>query len=67
MSIETVNRPVAFSGTDEERLANYRSHHWVTWDPEECPECVDCCAKSWHVAADYPCGTEPPREEVRVG
>lgn len=61
-----INRPVAFAGTDAERLANRATHHFVVYDPEEPPECLDCCAKSWHVAADYPCGEEPPRETVEV-
>lgn len=64
---EVVNRPVAFPGTAEEKRANYATHHWVCWDQEEPMECMDCCAKTWHVAADYPCGEEPPRETVVVG
>ena len=27
--------------------------------------CSRCDCKPWHVAADYRCGTEPPREEVK--
>jgi len=61
-----VTRPVAFPGTPEERAANYWTHAWVSWDHEEPPECVNCCAKSWHVVADYPCGDEPPHETVEV-
>lgn len=55
------NMPVPFAGTEEERRANHATHHWVTYDMEEPPECANCCAKEWHVAADYPCGEEPPR------
>jgi len=58
------NMPVRFTGTDEERRRNYYSHDWVTYDHEEPPECMKCCAKSWHVAADYRCGDEPPRVTV---
>lgn len=53
------NRPVPFPGTRAQKDANYWTHHWITYDEER--ECADCFAKSWHVAADYPCGTEPPR------
>ena len=62
----TVNQPVRFKGTDAERMANFRTHDWITYDPEEVPECGDCCAKTWHAAASYPCGHEPPRETVEV-
>jgi hypothetical protein len=64
MSYETVNRPVEFPGTDEERRANRATHHFASYDHEEPPECMDCMARTYHVAADYPCGTEPPRETV---
>jgi hypothetical protein len=53
-----VNRPVAFPGTEEEKAANFRTHHFIGIDRR----CMDCDCKTWHVAADYPCGTEPPRE-----
>ena len=59
----TVNRPVAFPGTREERLANQRTHDWNWADEVRCWRC-DC--KAWHVAADYPCGVEPPRETVQI-
>lgn len=61
-----VNRPVAFAGTESERAANYRTHDWCVVDPEEPMRCMTCDAKTWHVAASYPCGTEPPRETVDV-
>jgi hypothetical protein len=63
----TINRPIRFAGTDAEREANFRSHDWITYDPEEVPECGRCCAKTWHAAASYRCGEEPPRETIEVG
>ena len=60
----TVNRPVAFPGTPEERLENQRTHDW-NWADDEV-RCWRCDSKAWHVAADYPCGVEPPRETVRI-
>lgn len=64
MSEYTINRPVAFPGTEEERLANRATHSFFVYDPEEPMECMNCCARTYHVAADYPCGQEPPRETV---
>jgi hypothetical protein len=61
-----IDMPVRFTGTDAEREANRRSHSWWRPDPDETPECDECCAKSWHAAADYPCGTQPPRQTVEV-
>lgn len=60
----TVNRPVAFPGTEAEKRANYATHCFVSWDPDDCTRCTYCDCKTWHVAADYPCGQEPPRETV---
>lgn len=60
----TLNRPVAFPGTPAEAVANYQTHQW--YDYEGGTECDGCCAKIWHVAASYPCGTEPPREVVVI-
>ena len=59
-------RPVAFSGTESERQANIESHNWFSFDPEETPECMTCCAKRGGTVAQWPCGTEPPRETVTV-
>ena len=60
------DRPVRFSGSPEQRAANRATHRWVQPAPDETYECMDCLAKSWHAAADYPCGTEPPREIVEL-
>lgn len=60
----TVNRPVKFQGTPEEATANYHTHCWSSFDGEV--ECMECCAKPWHAAANYPCGTSVPRETVEI-
>lgn len=62
----TVNRPVPFPGTPAEARANFHTHDWIVYDPEEVPECGRCCAKTWHEVAKYPCGKEPPRETIVV-
>lgn len=62
----TINRPVEFPGTRDERMANYGTHNWIAYDPDEPMECGGCCSKAWHVAADYPCGYDVPREVVTV-
>lgn len=59
-----VNRPVAFPGTREQADRNHATHDWCTWDDDT--RCVNCDSKPWHVAADYPCGEEPPRETVNL-
>jgi ketosteroid isomerase-like protein len=63
----TYSRPVRFAGTDAEREANRATHHFHTYcygEDDFETRCVDCDCKTWHAAADYPCGTEPPREVV---
>lgn len=68
MPIERINRPVRFPGTPEQAAANYRTHYFITnGDPEDGDyRCMDCDCKPGHVAASYPCGTEPPRETIEV-
>lgn len=61
-----INRPVAFPGTAEEAAANYQTHDWIVESPEEPLRCAVCDCKFWHVAANYPCGVEPPRETVTI-
>lgn len=65
-AIRTINQPVPFRGTREEAEANYQSHKW--WhDPESWDMmCDHCGSKGWHKAAEYPCGVEPPREDVII-
>lgn len=55
-----LDEPIPFEGTDAERAANFNSHRFTTMDGENY-ECLDCCSKPWHRAADYPCGTTVPR------
>lgn len=62
----TWDRPIPFDGPPEQRAINRASHAWIRPAPDETPECMDCMAKSWHAAADYPCGVEPPREQVEL-
>jgi hypothetical protein len=59
-----INRPVRFTGSDEEAAANFRTHYWAGNDPDA--RCGECDCKPWHAAARYPCGVEPPRETVEV-
>lgn len=61
-----MNAPIKFQGSEEERLVNRLTHNFVSFDPEEPMECMDCCARTYHVAADYPCGVEPPREDTHI-
>ena len=58
------DRPVRFTGSPAQAAANRNSHRWVQPAPDETYQCMDCDAKTWHAAADYPCGTEVPREVV---
>lgn len=60
-----IDRPVPFQGTPEERKANVESHRWRRFGGEVV--CANCDCKPWHAAALYPCGVEPPREQVEVG
>lgn len=62
-----VNMPVRFPGSEEQRLANRATHFFVFYDHEEPARCGDCDAATYHVAADYPCGAEVPREVVTFG
>jgi hypothetical protein len=62
MSKYQVDRPVQFSGSEEERAANLASHSFTWSDPDT--RCTFCDCKPWHQAASYPCGDEPPREVI---
>lgn len=62
-----INRPIRFQGTREQAAANYATHAWASFDIDEPQECIDCCARTYHAAASYPCGQEPPRETVNIG
>lgn len=65
----TVNRPVPFQGTDEEKAANRATHNFQgICEGEEYMDfrCLNCDCKPWHAAADYPCGAVVPRETVEA-
>jgi len=57
----TVNAPAPFTGTEEERQANYASHYF-DW---EFQRCMDCDCRPWGEVANYPCGAEVPRVEYK--
>jgi len=57
--------PVPFDGTDEERAANRETHFFISFDPDEGQRCSGCDCRPSHVAADYPCGENPPRATVK--
>ncbi len=59
-----VDRPVQFPGTREEARANNDTHAWMF--DGDVMVCMDCDSKSWHAAASYPCGEDPPREIVEL-
>jgi hypothetical protein len=55
--------PKPFDGSAEDAQSNFDSHTWVQED-EFTVVCSVCDSKNWHVAANYPCGTEPPRTTI---
>lgn len=61
-----LDTPLPWQGTPEEAAANRETHWWLDAG-EEPPRCGRCDAAAYHVAADYPCGTEPPRVVRVVG
>lgn len=58
MDVQVVNAPVGFTGTSEERAANYATHNF---SGDEDGRCYGCDCKPWHVSASYPCGATVPR------
>ncbi len=58
-------RPTPFTGTPTQKRLN-RLTHQFTPNGEEPPDCLQCGVAVYHVAADYPCGTDVPREEINV-
>lgn len=54
-----INAPVPFPGTELEAAQNMATHGWLFDDDGQ--RCVHCDAKTWHRAAEYPCGAEPAR------
>lgn len=61
----TINSPMRFHGTAEQREANIDSHRWTTFDGEEY-RCTFCDCKPWHTAAQWPCGVDVPRQDVTL-
>lgn len=59
-----LNRPVRFTGTRQEARDNYNSHQWEA--SEEGVTCFRCDSRSTSIHAEYPCGTEAPRETVEI-
>jgi hypothetical protein len=59
-----IDRPIPFSGTPEQARLNFLTHDWFYDGDIEV--CMNCDSKSWHKAASYPCGQNPPREIVEV-
>jgi len=66
MSTRTINVPVRWQGSPEEGHLNFNTHAWRSFDPSEPPVCGACDSKMSHAAANYPCGEEPPREDIEV-
>lgn len=60
--VTTLDRPRDFDGTLEEIRENRETHRWAAYDDEVV--CARCDASNWSVAADYPCGIDPPREII---
>jgi hypothetical protein len=66
MTTGFINVPVPFPGTAEEKAANFNTHHFVT-DNGADYSCMFCDSKTWHKAAEYPCGAEVPRHDIPMG
>lgn len=62
-AMTTVNQPAHFPGTPEQIAANRATHNFAQ---DEDARCVDCDCRSWGITAEWPCGTEPPREDVPI-
>lgn len=61
-----INRIVEFQGTLEDKQRNYATHIFDDGIYGDDPRCVGCDCRPWGRYAEYPCGTEVPREEVEV-
>ena len=57
--------PVPNRADDQRIRRNRNTHQWMTLDNEDW-SCLVCDCKDWHVAAEYPCGQEPPRTSGRI-
>ena len=57
----TIDMPMEFPGTDEERMANFASHDFYDWAMDGDSRCTACDCKPWHITAGWPCGADVPR------
>jgi hypothetical protein len=62
---ETINAPIPFQGSRQEAEANFMTHDFITFDGVEY-RCGKCDCKTWHEAAFYDCGNEPPRKDFTL-
>lgn len=62
--------PVPFKGTSEEAAKNFGTHKFVNEGGTSGVtsiadiRCINCDCRPSYVAAQYPCGVEPPRKLV---
>jgi hypothetical protein len=59
-NVYTFEGPIPFAGTEEERVANFRTHSF-DYSDEGSARCFTCDCKTWHEYANYPCGADVPR------
>jgi hypothetical protein len=64
MATGILHRPMAWPGTEEQKMSNRATHLYFGDDDWRCTNC-DC--RPGGTVADWPCGTEPPRETVAWG
>lgn len=55
-------RPVEFKGTRDDLAANWATHCFISFDPEEGARCGSCDSREWSTSAGWPCGFDVPRE-----
>lgn len=60
MGVVIINMPAAWPGTRDEIAANRATHLFSEGGNSEV-YCMACECKPWHVGADWPCGSDPPR------
>lgn len=53
-----INRPAPLTGSEEDLARNYATHVFMD------DRCAMCDCRPWGTVAQYPCGVEPPREDV---
>lgn len=57
-----LSRPKSWPGSENTRERNWVSHNWAT----EEGRCFTCEARMFGIAAEWPCGSDVPRENVPV-